>query len=392
MPAKTCQPSDSTCIFQKNMVSLNKKAKKEGSFKIMLQNTVYRLKKEKKLRIGYFGGSITEGSGASIQEETSWRARTTAFMRVAYPEAEITEIMAAIGGTGTDLGICRIERDLLSKNPDLVFIEFAVNDSGMPFKEQLNFFEACLRRIIENDPTTDVICVFTATKNTEKLICETGDYRSRSTQAFLCHHYGIPTLDIGEHMRTAVHHAGDDWLVYTTDTVHPNDKGYRLYADVVRSTLIKWLAIETPQSLKTKPLPAKISAILPAGKLTELGECENALCGWHFVDKRFKNRFPHYYKADGIGSTIDYEFDGTGFGLFWIMDNNGGMMDISIDGGAPVRISAWDEYCPKFSRSGYTFPFKYLENKHHKVHIEVFEEKAPESLGNDISIFAFLTL
>ena len=73
----------------------------------MLENTKYRLKKEKKLRIGYFGGSITEGSGASSWHKTSWRARLTAHLREAYPEAEITEIMAAVGGTGTDLGLCR---------------------------------------------------------------------------------------------------------------------------------------------------------------------------------------------------------------------------------------------------------------------------------------------
>ena len=31
----------------------------------MLENTLYRLKHDKKLTVGYFGGSITEGAGAS---------------------------------------------------------------------------------------------------------------------------------------------------------------------------------------------------------------------------------------------------------------------------------------------------------------------------------------
>lgn len=360
----------------------------------MLNNTIYRLKKEKKLIVGYFGGSITEGSGASVMEETSWRARTTAFLRVANPEAEITEIQAAIGGTGTDLGICRIERDLLSKKPNLVFIEFATNDLAFTFQEQVDYFEGCLRRIMEADPTTEIVCVLTAQINSEKNQKELGDYRSRTVHAFISHYYGLPIIDIGDAMRTAVHHAGDDWKVYTTDNVHPNDEGYLICADTVREYLTKWFAKETPQSLTARTIPAKLSPspALPNGNLIELSHCEDTLRGWHFVDKRFKNRFPHYYKADGIGSAIDYEFEGTGFGLFWIMDNNSGMIDISLDGGAPIRISAWDEYCPKFSRSGYTFPFKHLENKHHKVHIEVCEEKAPESNGNDIAIFAFLTI
>lgn len=358
----------------------------------MLSNTNYRLNQKKKLCVGYFGGSITEGSGASAWNETSWRARVNAFLRLAYPEAEITEVMAAIGGTGTDLGICRIEKHLLSKKPDLVFIEFATNDLFTPFKDQLDHYESCLRSIMEADPTTEIICVFTSQLNSDKFQKDHGDYRSRTVQAFLAHYYDLPIIDIGDVMRTAVHHAGDDWLSYTTDTVHPNDEGYLLCADTVREYLTKWLAEETPTEIKAREIPKPISHNpLPKGKMIELSECEDALCGWHFVDKPFKNRFPHYYKADGIGSTVEIDFEGTAFGLFWIMDDNSGMIDISLDGAAPIRISAWDEYCPKFSRSGYTFPFKDLALGKHHVSIRVCEEKAPESHGNDIAIFAFLT-
>ena len=364
---------------------------KKGTVPIMLENTNYRLNKEKQLCVGYFGGSITEGSGASIWNETSWRARTNAFLHLAYPDAEITEVMAAIGGTGTDLGICRLEKDLLAKKPNLVFIEFATNDLFMPFKDQLANYESCLRRIMEADPTTEIICVFTAQLNTDKAQKETGDYRSRTVEAFLAHYYGLPIIDIGDVMRTAVHHAGDDWTVYTTDTVHPNDDGYLLCANTVREHLTKWLSEKTPASLTEKKLPSPISASLPHGKMVELSECEDALQGWHFVDKPFKKRFPHYYKADGIGSTIDLEFEGSAFGLFWIMDDNSGMIEISLDGGEPVRLSAWDEYCPKFSRAGYTFPFTDLSMGKHKIHLRVCEDKAKESHGNDIAIFAFLS-
>ena len=44
------------------------------------------------------------GSGASKPNETSYRALTTRWFREQFPKAELVEINAAIGGTGSDLG------------------------------------------------------------------------------------------------------------------------------------------------------------------------------------------------------------------------------------------------------------------------------------------------
>ena len=41
-----------------------------------------------------------------------------------------TLINAGIGATDSDYGCLRVQRDVLSQNPDLVIVEFAVNDIG----------------------------------------------------------------------------------------------------------------------------------------------------------------------------------------------------------------------------------------------------------------------
>jgi hypothetical protein len=46
--------------------------------------------------------------------------------------AELIEINAAISGTGSDFGACRLADDILSKKPDLVFMETAANVYGIP--------------------------------------------------------------------------------------------------------------------------------------------------------------------------------------------------------------------------------------------------------------------
>ena len=357
----------------------------------MLENTIYRLKKEKKLRVGYFGGSITEGAGASEWDKTSWRGRLTAHLRASYPDAEITEIMAAVGGTGTDLGLCRCEHDLLRGDPDLVFIEFATNDFPFDYRDQLNGYENCLRQILGYKDTVEIVCVFSATQGTEKLIWEKGHFGSRSVQATLAMHYGLPTVDPGEALRIAVAtKANGDWLRYTTDCTHPNDDGYLIYTDVMVKAVDAWLAGDVPEALQTYTMPDPISREpLRPGKMIDLCECADALGDFTYIERRFKRRFPHYWTARGVGSTVRYTFEGTGFGVYAIMDDESGILEITVDGETRT-VCLWDEYCKSFSRGGYHFAFCDLPEGTHSAEIRVSDQKHPESKGFKASIYAFL--
>ncbi len=358
----------------------------------MLENTVYRLKKDKKLNIGYFGGSITEGSGASSWHKTSWRARLTAHLRASYPDAEIKEIMAAVGGTGTDLGLCRCGHDLLSGDPDLVFIEFATNDMAMSYRDQLYGYENCLRQILGFKNTVDIVCVFSATQGTEKLILEGGNFGSRSVQATLAAHYGLPTADPGEALRCAVAQAGGDWLRYTTDRTHPNDDGYGVYTDVMVRAMEGWLDKDAPEALTAHVIPEPLCREpLTAGKMIDLCEIPDALGEFTFADRPFKWRFPHYWLANGVGSTIKWSFDGTGFGVYAIMDDESGILEVTVDGETRT-YSLWDEFCRSFSRGGYHFFFRDLAEGTHSVEIRVSDRKHPESKGHRAAIYAFLVL
>ena len=53
------------------------------------------------VKVGYLGGSITAQNG--------WRVQTLAHFKKAYPQATFAEINAAIGGTGSDLGVFRVQ-------------------------------------------------------------------------------------------------------------------------------------------------------------------------------------------------------------------------------------------------------------------------------------------
>ncbi len=159
----------------------------------MLNNTLYKLKHEKSLRIGYFGGSITAGAGSSDSERTCYRAIITQYLRDKYPESEITEINSAIGGTGTSYGMFRMVPDLLTRRPDLVFIEFAVNDYGDSYDSIRAQTETIVRKLLLADCSTDIIMLFSTSEELIGNIEAGQENDSRSAQLTVAHHYNIYT-------------------------------------------------------------------------------------------------------------------------------------------------------------------------------------------------------
>lgn len=356
----------------------------------MLNNTIYKLKKDKKLTIGYFGGSITEGAGASDPSKC-WRSLTTEWLRNTYPDCEINEIMAAIGGTGSDLGAYRCEKDLLSGKPDLVFLEFSCNDAEDPFLPVCNNVESIYRKIWKNDPTTEIVVIYTMIKSMDDDITAGRVVESRVAHQSVALYYGnIMQIDMGEVLRRRVHLAGGDWNTYTVDTVHPNDEGYRIYADVVADRLSKELSKES-RGLAARELPASLfgdksyeGACLVDASAAELGD------GWTFVEKSLCDRYPSYYEATEAGAELTYKFNGIRIGLYWMMAKDSGCVEYSIDGGRWQTASSWDFYCKNFNRAHRMMLTDGLERGEHELRLRVSPEKDEESEGRAIRIGAFL--
>lgn len=348
-----------------------------------LPNTLCRLTKEKKLTVGYFGGSITEGGG-----ENGWRGRNNAWLRKQFPEAEITQIQAAIGGTGTALGVFRCEQDLLSKKPDLVYVEFAVNDYGDWQNTSVNT-ESILRRIRQTAPTTEIVLVFTMTKNSrDGMDLRDEPYRSRDLQMRLARHYNIPTVNIGDALWRAVKHQnGGDWTALAPDTVHPNADGYAYCAAEMQSFMETALSGESGE-ITLLPLPAPLN-----GALRENARLEDAALahreGFTPVETSLCGRYPRYIEGTA-GSSLTLEFFGDTVGLYWMMAKDSGDIEYSVDGGEWKSRSSWDHYCLRFNRANSTILAAGLEPKMHTLQLRVREEHNPQSEGTAVRIGAFL--
>src|SRR5690606_36001811 len=102
------------------------------------------------------GGSITQGN-------VCYRPQTAKYLQSMFPDVPLKAINAGVSGTGTDLGACRLQDQLLQYHPDLIFVEFAVNGAYAPGMEGI------IRQIWQFDPEIDICLIYTINNGQTKI-------------------------------------------------------------------------------------------------------------------------------------------------------------------------------------------------------------------------------
>jgi lysophospholipase L1-like esterase len=350
-----------------------------------LHHTFNAINGRKKLTIGYFGGSITEGAGASDPSTSSWRALTTSWFSQHYPDCEMTEIQAAIGGTGSDLGAYRCRTDLLAGNPDLVFVEFAVNDHRKNEALILRSMEGIVRQIWNHNPDTDIVFVYTITKEMAETYTFDCAPRTVELHQIIADHYEIPSVNVGKTLWQYVGSGLATWTELLPDTVHPSDKGYQIYAEEMQ----KFLAACIVPGKTERNLEHYVTSMdCGTGRLVDAWEL--ARQPWEKDEGSLARRYPHMLVCGTPGAELEYKFQGKSIGLYWLIAPDSGDIEWSVDGNKPKRLSSWDKHALNFTRAGYCILDHNLEAGEHVLKIKVLQEKHPQSEGNWIRIGAVL--
>jgi lysophospholipase L1-like esterase len=180
------------------------------------------------LSVVFFGASLTWGANATDPNLTSYRANVGRRLEKAYPKARFHFWDAAIGGTGSQLGVFRLERDVLRRSPDLVFLDFSANDglsSATP--ETLASYEAIVRRILAKAPVVPVIFPFMW--DVEKATLD--GFLRRDAHLAIAKAYGLEAGDAVGLAQERVRGGAALKAWWPADGVHPGDAGYELFAD-----------------------------------------------------------------------------------------------------------------------------------------------------------------
>ncbi len=178
---------------------------------------INRAERGESLTVGFIGGSITNGSLASVHENC-YAAKTVAGLRKMYPDADFKYINAGIGGTTSHFGVARCEDDLLKFEPDLVVAEFSVNDENTPFYRET--FEGLIRRILKA-PSHPAVLIL------HNVMYDKGT-NAQDQHELVGYNYGIPCISV----KTSIYREVVCGLIpvrsITPDDLHPNDKGHEM--------------------------------------------------------------------------------------------------------------------------------------------------------------------
>lgn len=346
------------------------------------ENLKRKLEKGEKITLGYFGGSITEGAGVA-DKSLCWRSLLTSWFRNKYPKVEFAEINAAIGGTGTELGMCRIKTDLLSKKPDVVFVEFAVNDSSCGREKSERCMESIVRQILEADEKTDICFVITITSEMHNDMLEGKELDSYIAHYAVADHYGIECIDAGIEISKRVDAKEGDWKSYTIDNVHPNECGYKLYFEKISSEV---------ERLSKSGKKVHFAAPMHHDSFKYCGMVDTfELCGkFEKTRESLCTRYPRFARLSEKGDYIEYEGEFDLVGIYHKIASNSGDISVEIDGKDYGVFKLFDKYALEFDRASHTvFDFK-LEKGTHKVKITATGTKDERSKGTEVCIGTFL--
>jgi len=322
-----------------------------------LPNVVAKLRSGSLVRVAYLGGSITEQKG--------WRPKTLHWFRETFPKARIEEIDAAIGGTGSDLGVCRLKHDVLDFQPDLLFVEFAVNDGGTSPAQIYRCMEGIVRQTWKHNPETDICFVYTVAGNMLETLQQGKFPRAASAMEKIADHYGIPSIHMGVEVarleklgklvfkgdkpKTDAEKAAlGDRILFSPDGVHPYiDTGHQLYlAAVVRS----FEKMEAVGRVGPHALGAPfVTDNWEAAKLVPLSRAQMSP-GWQRLDatnqlaKAFGRRLPELWKASEPGESITFRFRGTAVRIYDVLGPDCGQVAVAVDDQPAVVRPRFDAY------------------------------------------------
>ncbi len=197
-----------------------------------LKRAIDKARRGEDVTIAFIGGSITQGAGA-IPINTECYAYKTykGFCELCGGEnvpENIHYIKAGVGGTPSELGMIRYERDVLREGdvvPDVVVVEFAVNDEGDETKGEC--YDSLVRKILNAENRPAVILLFAVFAN---------DFNLQERLSPVGRAYHLPMVSTRDAVLEQFYQKPGSGRVVSKnqffyDSYHPTNVGHTVMAD-----------------------------------------------------------------------------------------------------------------------------------------------------------------
>jgi len=339
------------------------------------------------ITVAVIGGSITQGtisSGSTDSEvgfKTCYADLFFKWWTEMFPDVNVTTINAGIGATGSYLAVNRVQADVLDYNPDIVLVEFAVNDAGIPSSRTT--YENLLRNIMASDSQPAVLCLFMG---------QTNGSTDQEKELIIASNYKLPmvsyinaiTYMMNNNIYTAEQLSGD--------TVHPSAMGHAIIGELLYKYLNnaysnREIYGEYAGFAKEDVIPVTKDKY-SNGRILDSKSITPSDAGTFVEANKFYN-FPNDWTTDSedADSYIEFKAEFKNLGILFLRTTNGksGQFEVLVDGEVVTTLNAdfsggWGNYAEA------TEVFAGEEVAEHTVVIK----KAADSTGNLFSILGLL--
>lgn len=288
------------------------------------------------------GGSITQGtiSGGAGDSEIlkngelpSKRAYAEIFFewwQKRFPDTEFNFVNAGIGGTDSYLGVHRLTQDVLDYNPDLVLVEFSVNDGNDNFHK--TSYDNLIYNLLNDHSAPAVMLLFMA---------QTNGSSAQGNHALIGFHYSVPMVSYANVMTDMMETGRFPDKELSGDQVHPSALGHAVTGEILWNYLNGVYEVRRdlgePDGGSLSVLTKKVygnARILDGDDIVpeELGDfSENQVCG----------EFPNGWSCDGEGGIVfTASFSRLGILYYATTDGAGGRFEVLVDGEHVQTINA----------------------------------------------------
>lgn len=317
-----------------------------GSDESAIAQVMRKAESGEKVTIAVLGGSITQGTISNGSSDKKVKHRQTYaeifhdWWKETFPNTPIEFINAGIGATDSYLAVHRVQKDVLEHDPNLVLVEFSVNDSGS--NSHKISYDNLIRTMLLQQDAPAVLLLFMA---------QTNGSSAQNIHALVGFHYSLPMVSyynvISDMMEKGNYTASE----LSGDVVHPSALGHRITGEVL------WKYLNSIyESSESYPAPDKFEMapftkdkyvtnphILDSKSIapTDMGT---------FHESSVYHHFPNNWSTKE-GGEITFEITCRNLGILYYCqtDGKGGQFEVLVDGEVMTVLNAdfsggWGNY------------------------------------------------
>ena len=284
--------------------------------------------------IAYIGGSITEGD----HKPTCYAQRSfDDFAQTFGTGSNCTFINAGLSGTSSAVGLMRAQRDILNDNPDIIFIEFSVNDH--PEEIYKKSYESLVRKCLTQKNAPAVTLLINRAR---------GGYSMQEQMAKIGEYYDLPIISMDNALTNAFNSGLLTLDDYYTDDYHPHADGCKLISDSIAYFYRHALKTENKSGAYSIPSGGVYGSEYTDGSIIPVSELKNFSSGSFKADNSYP-RFAYGFQFEKYSANTPMTFTTEGKGIFIVYKSNQnstlGKLNVTVNGKTSQingnRLYAW---------------------------------------------------